>query len=329
MTLLAASAANPNSLGDRDAMGLPPSLVSRIDHTALADACRRLAGLGVSNLVTVLETPDLPVVERYAAGALLSLLGDPRLDPLAPAMVEVPGAVVRLGLAADQVDDVTETWRHVGVVREWIEKETPQYETRVADFRIARYPVTNQEYRVFAQETATRWLPTSWTFGAYPPELANHPVWTVPAEAADAYARWLAERTGRGFRLPTEAEWEYAASGGDGREYPWGDVFDEDRANTVEHGPLHTSPVGVFPGGRSLFGADDMGGNVEEYVADEYAPYPGGAQIDDDLLRESGGYRVARGGSFTRFGDLARCRRRHGRYGKAIYAMGFRLAETP
>jgi formylglycine-generating enzyme required for sulfatase activity len=71
-----------------------------------------------------------------------------------------------------------------------------------------------------------------------------------------------------------------------------------------------------------------MGGNVEEYVADNYSAYPGGETIDDDLLMTQGSYRVARGGSFTRFGDLTRCARRHGWYQRDIYAMGFRLAES-
>ncbi|MEO5873590.1 MAG: SUMF1/EgtB/PvdO family nonheme iron enzyme, partial [Streptosporangiaceae bacterium] len=119
------------------------------------------------------------------------------------------------------------------------------------------------------------------------------------------------------------------ASSGDGREYPWGEDFEPDRANTVDGGPLSTTPVGVYPAGRTPSGLDDMAGNVEEYVADDYLPYPGGPEIEDDLVRELGRYRVARGGSFTRYGDLARCRRRHGRYARDIYAMGFRLAETP
>ncbi|MBF3728094.1 SUMF1/EgtB/PvdO family nonheme iron enzyme, partial [Burkholderia pseudomallei] len=65
-----------------------------------------------------------------------------------------------------------------------------------------------------------------------------------------------------------------------------------------------------------------------EYVADDYRPYPGGEAIADDLAVTQGGYRIARGGSFTRFGDLARCARRHGRYQRDIYAMGFRLVES-
>ncbi|MFI9203984.1 formylglycine-generating enzyme family protein [Streptomyces sp. NPDC053048] len=321
--------ANPNTLDDREAMGLPRSFVSRLDRAALAAAHRELAHLPAEDLAAVAEHAGRPFTHRYAAGTLLALLGDPRIRPLDPVMTDVPAGRVRLGLAEESVEPVTAAWRHVGVLPEWIAKETPRYEADIPAFRLARYPVTNAEYRLFAEETGTHWLPTSWQFGAYPDHLANHPVWTVPPEAADAYAQWLSERTGRAFRLPTEAEWEYAASGGDGRAYPWGEDFRPELSNTVEQGPLTTTPVGVYPGGRSPFGNDDMAGNVEEYVADAYGPYPGGEPIDDDLLVAEGPYRVARGGSFTRFGDLARCRRRHGWYRKPIYAMGFRLAETP
>ena len=72
-----------------------------------------------------------------------------------------------------------------------------------------------------------------------------------------------------------------------------------------------------------------MAGNVEEYVADQYGPYPGGAWVQDHLVDIHGHYHVARGGSFARFRDLARTRRRHGHNPRsATYAMGFRLAET-
>jgi toxoflavin biosynthesis protein ToxD len=107
---------------------------------------------------------------------------------------------------------------------------------------------------------------------------------------------------------------------------PWGSDFEAHRANTVEGGPLQTTPIGIYPEGASPFGLFDMAGNVEEFVADLYTPYPGGQAIRDELGTE-GSYRIARGGSFTRHGDLARCRRRHGWYNSELYAIGFRLAE--
>lgn len=320
--------ANPNTLSDRAAMGLPGTFAARLDPWPLSDH-RDLLAAPADLLVAVAEDPGQSFPRRYAAGTVLGLVGDPRIRPDDPPMADIPAARARLGLAPELVQDVTGRWRHAGVQEDWIAKECPVHERDLAAFRIALHPVTNAEYRRFLEDTGSTPLPTSWRFGGYPEALGNHPVWTVPAEAADAYAAWLANRTGRAFRLPTEAEWEYAAAGPAGAEFPWGDEFTADRANTVEHGPLTTTPIGVHPAGRSPFGVHDMAGNVEEFTADDYRPYPGGAVVADDLALTRGTYRIARGGSFTRFGDLARCRRRHGWYERDIYAMGFRLAETP
>lgn len=320
--------ANPNTLSDRAAMALPDSFTARTGPWPLREH-RDLLGAPADVLVAVAEDPEQSFARRFAAGTLLGLIGDPRIRPEDPPMADVPAARVRLGLDPAEVDRVTARWRHVGVIEDWIAKECPVHEVDLPAYRIALHPVTNAEYRRFLEDTGSTALPTSWRFGGHPDGLGNHPVWTVPPEAADAYAAWLAARTGRAFRLPTEAEWEYAAAGPQGREFPWGDTFGPDRANTVEDGPLSTTPIGVHPAGRSPFGVYDMAGNVEEYTADDYRPYPGGSAVADDLAVTRGAYRIARGGSFTRFGDLARTRRRHGWYERDIYAMGFRLAETP
>lgn len=319
---------NPNELSPRQAMGLPRGFADRLGAALLADNADLLS-LETARLVTTVESTSEPPPRRFAAGAVLALIGDPRIRVFDPPMVPLPGGRVTLGLESDQVQAVVSRWQHVGVQTDWILKECPRYELDLAPFAIARFPVTNVEYRVFLQDTGSEHLPSSWLLGAYPVHFSNHPVWTLPPEAADAYAAWLAQRTGRGFRLPTEAEWEYAATQGDGREFPWGDEpFDPSRANTVEGGPLRTTPVGMYPLGRTPTGIDDLAGNVEEYTSDNYRAYPGGSPVPDDLQRTFGDYRVARGGSFTRFGDLARCKRRHGWYHSPIYAMGFRLAET-
>jgi len=320
-------APNPNTLSPRAAMGLPDTLVDRLGAYVLSRHAD-LVGQPAAELVRTLESRSATMARRYAAGMLLACVGDPRIDVLRPQMLRLAGGRITLGLAADAVARVAGEWAHVGVLPEWIAKECPEHVVDIAPFAMARFPVTNLEYRAFLEYTNSPWIPSSWTLGVYPAALANHPVWTVPPEAADAYAAWLAERTGRSFRLPSEAEWEYAASSGDGREFPWGEAFDPACANTVEEGPLGTSPVGMYPLGRSASGIDDLAGNVEEYTADNYRAYPGGAAVADDLQLTQGDYRVARGGSFSRYGDLARCRRRHGWYHSPIYAMGFRLAET-
>ncbi|BAJ31687.1 MULTISPECIES: SUMF1/EgtB/PvdO family nonheme iron enzyme [Kitasatospora] len=278
-------------------------------------------------LAAAVEDPRLPLADRLAAGAVLALVGDPRIGP-APAARFVPGATVTIGLPADEVGHVTRAWEHVGVEDSWIAKETPEHTVELADYWIAAYPVTNGEYRAFLADTGRPGRPTTWYLGAYPWDRANHPVAGIRPEDADAYARWLTDRTGHPWRLPTEAEWEHAAKGPDGRPFPWPGGFDPDAANTRETGVHTTTPVGAFPAGRSPFGAHDMGGNVEEFVADDYAPYPGGPYVDDHLVQSMGGYRIARGGSFSRFGDLTRTRRRHGAFPGPLYPVGFRLATS-
>ncbi|WP_018587545.1 formylglycine-generating enzyme family protein [Salinispora arenicola] len=276
-------------------------------------------------LAARVEDPDVVLPQRLAAGTMLALIGDPRVTPT-PTTCPVPSASVSIGLPVTEVAEVVARWRHVGVVADWIDKETPRHEVTLDKFWICTYPVTNGEYYRFLLDSGHRTRPSTWYLGAYPWDRSNHPVAGVSAADADAYADWLSTRTGHPWRLPSEAEWEYAAAGPDGLEFPWGDSFDPGRANTRETGVHTTTPVGAFPGGRSPFGALDMAGNVEEYVLDEYTPYPGGRHVSDHLVETMTRYRVARGGSFSRFGDLTRTRRRHGPFAGPLYPVGFRLA---
>jgi len=320
--------ASPSTGTDREAMGLSAHFVPARcpDHRLLAE---RWAGAGEDALLAAMEDGTRPLEERIGAATRLDLFGDPRLRPLEPEMIDIPGGAVVIGLPAEVVDDVLARFDGLFLERSWIVKECPAHVVDLAPYRIARFPVTNREYAPFLEETRHPQLPSSWPQGRFPEHLGNHPVYTVTVESARAYAAWAADRTGRRFRLPSEAEWEHAAAGPERREFPWGTDFGLDRANTIETGLAITTPVGVFPGGRSPFGVDDMAGNVEEYVDDAYAPYPGGEVVHDDLSTVWGGrgYAVARGGSFTRFRDLARTRRRHGLYPRPIYAIGFRLVE--
>lgn len=315
-----------NRLSDRGMMGLPEHYVSpRLE--GIQPNFQALKEKEPDELVRLVESREASFVERYTAGFLLALLGDPRIDVFNPTMIVVPGAKVILGLEPEKVEEIVNLYEDTGVIADWIAKETPTFEAEIRTFQIAKYPVTNAEYLVFIQENPAAEIPSSWKFGRYPFEAANHPVYSISPETADAYASWLSRKTGRKFRLPTEYEWEYAAAGAQRREFPWGNEFLPDHANTIESGIMSSTPVGMFPKGFSPFGVADLAGNVEEYVADLYHPYPGGTSIEDDLSQAVGTYRVARGGSFTRFRDLARCKRRHGRFPRDIYVMGFRLAE--
>jgi formylglycine-generating enzyme required for sulfatase activity len=315
-----------NEISDRAAMGLPEAYVSPRGED-LSRTLLQVRDASPGELAALVESETEPLDTRLAAGLMLGHLGDPRCPDLDPVMVDVPAGFATLGLDPSRVDDLYERYRRYGVKRNWIEKECPRHQLPIQAFRIGRYPVTNSQYLAFLKDGGAEHLPAHWGFGRFPPGAGNQPVYTVTPEDADAYVAWLADRTGRPFRLPTEAEWEYAAAGPEGHDFPWGDEFREDSANTMELALLMTTPAGMFPRGASPFGVLDMAGNVEEYVSSRYEPYPGWQVVEDDLFKLLGFYRIARGGAFNRFQDLTRCQRRHGPYPKSLYAIGFRIAE--
>jgi len=315
-----------SNLSDREAMGFPDHYVK----SSLEQSDRlfvELTHLNKSQLVEILENEQIEFSRRFSVGQLLALLGDPRITTESPDMITIPSWSGFLGLNIEDLDRVTAEFSAYGIQREWIEKETPAYKAEIARFKIGKYPVTNSEYLQFLNETKHTEIPTSWIFRNFPLHAANHPVYSLSADSCITYTEWLSHKTGRKFRLPTEKEWEFAAGGTEQLEYPWGNTFMKDHSNTIESGILQTTAIGIFPKGKSPFGCLDMAGNVEEYVSDFYARYPGGITVNDDLITVNGDYRVARGGSFIRFRDLARCKRRHGPNPKIIYAMGFRIAE--
>ena len=316
-----------DEMTDRQLMGLPDHFEAKFESCLLKDWLA-YAREPAEKLVEYVQDPLSPLVVRLTAGKILALSPDIRIRPFAPQMQEVPGGEVRVGLDTAEIDSVMHAMQGLGLQRSWIEKETPRFTVLLAPFRIGKYQVTNLEYRAFLEDSLEHRIPENWPFGQYPADRSNHPVYGLSVDDVESYIDWLNQRTQREFRLPSEAEWEYAAAGPENRIFPWGDDFFPDRCNTAESGIFCTTPVGSFPGGESPFGCHDMAGNVEEYVSDDYAPYPGGCAIADDLANTIGGYRIARGGSFTRFRDLARNCRRHGKYPRAIYVMGFRLAET-
>jgi len=172
---------------------------------------------------------------------------------------------------------------------------------------------------------------------------SNLPVVGVSWFEVEAYCNWLSHITARQFRLPTEAEWEHAARGEKGFLWAWGNEWDADKANTdeAEKKIAGTSPVGMYPNGASLYGLEDMIGNVWEWCLDWYNEneYKRSSPVDKERLGKevkdpdganSENARVLRGGSwdFNRYG--ARCSFRL-RLGPDVFNfnLGFRLVCSP
>jgi formylglycine-generating enzyme required for sulfatase activity len=194
--------------------------------------------------------------------------------------------------------------------------ERPQRRVYLDPFQIDRYEVTNLQYRRFllaiGREPPERWPERymafhpdgdpGWRGTDFPAGEAMYPVVAVNWEDATAYCAWA------GKRVPTEAEWEKAARGSDGRTYPWGDGWDPNKANVGATGIGYTQPVGSYPDGASPYGALDMAGSVWEWVADLYGrQYYTCAPDRNPPGPESGtGERILRGGAWDSAPDHVR-----------------------
>ncbi len=249
---------------------------------------------------------DTPAKLRGTIGIRLALLGDTRpgvglgADNLPDfRWASIPGtAMVRasgrfpnfssfcLGSGAlpgpDPAADDNEAWPEEAASLE------------IAAFQLVLYPVTVAQFRPFVEQDGYRkeryWSKTGWLYRGDGPGWWKNKTWTLPNQpvigvtwyAVQAYCNWLNEQLQlpRGtLRLPTEAEWEWAARGPEGRCYPWGEEWDTRRCNSLEAGLDCTSAVGCFPGGAGdwwrLLQPDsevvhDLAGNVWEWTASEY-----------------------------------------------------------
>ncbi|MBI1802202.1 MAG: formylglycine-generating enzyme family protein [Chloroflexi bacterium] len=232
--------------------------------------------------------------------------------------------------------------------------EEPQHRVNLPAYRIGKYPVTNAQYRRFVADdgymrkwrgvwtnAGWRWReenqsekPAYWDNPRW--NLDNHPVVGVSWYEAIAYCNWLSKTTGRKFHLPREAEWEKAARGTDGRDYPWGDEFDKAKCNTNESGIGTTTPVGIYADGASPCGALDMAGNVWEWCSSRWGQdfpkpdftYPYRADDGREDL-QSTDRRIVRGGSWDAPQGVARCAFRLRNHPvNRNSGSGFRVAES-
>jgi formylglycine-generating enzyme required for sulfatase activity len=289
-----------------------------------ADCARRIVALLSDSEVSATSEPIL----RARACAILARLGDPRFDAehwhlLAEPLfgfVEIPAGSFRMG--SDQQRD-----------RQAMDRELPQHEVSLPAYYLARWPVTVAQFAAFVRDSGHEPADPDCLEG-----IANHPVVYVTWYDAMAYCRWLNEqlhelarerlatanplteserRFWRGLAegflsigLPSEAEWEKAARGADGRVYPWGDQPDPNRSNYDKTGLGATNAVGCFPGGASPYGCEEMSGNVWEWTRSLFGDYPyplEGAERqgrEDPAVR---GRRVLRGGAIYVNARSTRC----------------------
>lgn len=194
-------------------------------------------------------------------------------------------------------------------------QEQPVTPVTLSCFFLGRHPITNLQYELFDPSHRSKRAPwaTDW-----------HPVVYVSSKDAEKFCQWLSLSEGKRYRLPTEAEWEFAARGADGRVFPWGDVLDAghyanfaDRSTKfawsdryINDGFAETSPVGSFPRGASPFGIEDMAGNVYEWCFDFYGPYRGKERVNP-RGPDAGQKRNYRGGSWKSRVSSLRATARH------------------
>jgi formylglycine-generating enzyme required for sulfatase activity len=243
-------------------------------------------------------------------------------------MVYVPGGTFQMGSSDAQIDaalalceQYPDDYGKCKLAQ--FETEAPQHTVTLGDYWIDRTEVTNAQY---ARCVAAGACHESRLEGDPAYNGDDYPVAGIPWQSAMDYCAWA------GGRLPTEAEWEYAARGTEGGLYPWGHEFDcsggnfwDDVTGCDDEYPK-PAPVGSYPDGASWCGALDMAGNVWEWVADAYGPYPAEPQTNP-TGPASGSERILRGGSWGYHPPFVRTAYRYPVPPSADYlAVGFRCA---
>lgn len=207
--------------------------------------------------------------------------------------------------------------------------ETPQHTVYQDAFWIDQTEVTNAQYaRCVASGQCTSPQSTksdsrSSYYGVS--QFANYPVIYVDWNQAQTYCAWA------GRRLPSEAEWEKAARGTDGRIYPWGDTAPDQSKLNFNQDQGDTTAVGSYPSGASFYEALDMAGNVSEWVNDWYSDsYYQQSPARNPPGPTSAMYRVVRGGSWNNYVGFVRSAYRDGSPpGRQNSGIGFRCAASP
>lgn len=252
----------------------------------------RLFALFVAGVLAV-----LPVAAEAQAEA-------PKAGPAAPSATAKAGTVFRDCPECPEMIVLPPGIFIMGSAR-GDEKERPAHPVRVLKtFAVGKFEVTFDEWEACARDKACAGGLDDHGWGR-----GRRPVINVDFTAAKKYAAWLAKKTGRAYRLPSEAEWEYAARAGATTDYPWGDAMEPGRANCrdceTEWSAKGSAPVGSFP--PNAFGLHDLNGNVWEWTEDCWnADHAGAPRDARPRLSGECAFRVVRGGSWYYFRKLAR-----------------------
>jgi formylglycine-generating enzyme required for sulfatase activity len=327
-----------------------PVVAARCVAEGEASVSERVRRGIISALISKMTDETQPPIACVRSGDALGQVGDPRFrsdawflpdEPLL-GFVEIPAGPFVMG--SDPQRDAAAQ-----------QEERPQHELILPAYYIARYPVTVAQFSAFVQDS--RYAPTH---EHCLQGLLNHPVTLVTWLDALAYSRWLTDKlcgwtdtpqflatllqsNNKGstwaVMLPSEAEWEKAARGSDGRIYPWGDEFEPNRANLAEAGIGSISPVGCFPSGASPYGVMELCGNVWEWTRTLWDRnwgqlvfrYPYNPTDGREVLQtQPGDHRVLRGGASRYHSTDARCASRE-RYNpeEIRRSFGFRVVVSP
>jgi formylglycine-generating enzyme required for sulfatase activity len=270
-------------------------------------------------LARLLGDSRLPAPERALAGRTLADLGDPRPEVMTVDGMEfcrVPAGHFWMGS------------------KEAYESEKPVHKLDLPyEYRMGRYPVTVAQFREYVEATSSEHHPDSLR------GPANSPVVVVSWHEAAAFCEWLTVRLrdrglleeGWSARLPSEAEWEKAARGPEGRRYPWGEDFDQEKTNSRETGLGNVSAAGCFPGGVSEYGCEEMSGNVWEWTRSVSKPYPYDPSDGREGMEElAQSLRVLRGGADRYDASSVRCAVRYRDFPSVrLRSRGFRVVLLP
>lgn len=288
--------------------------------------------------MATLSRVSLPaVMVGLATGLLLGLVTTSHADHELPkppplwspldeaerlALIDVPGGMVQVPAGPFLMGSDPRVDRAAGP------QEQPQHQVYVDAFQIDRFEVSNVNYLRYVLATGAPW-PHYWREQPFPEKIAKHPVIGVSWREADAYCRW------RGACLPTEAEWEKAARGEDGRMFPWGNepagwiksnIAHPGSKRGAKYPPL--ANVDRYQNGVSPYGVYQLAGNVSEWVSDWFDPeYYRREENRNPIGPTTGQDKVFRGGSWNEDPEVARSAGRNsGGLDHWSYLIGFRCA---